>query len=100
MEDALKKILDDQKKDLNPNDTLLHKNLNTTIHRVNRLAGCVKEILGGQCLPAPSPPEMPKHVFERKKWSHTLLKAAKHYLTWLEHNTGHQISGLEGKHIN
>lgn len=97
MEEALKKILDDQQNNLNPKDTSLHENLNNSINSVNMLAGCVKEILGGQCLSAPSPPKMPKHVFERKQWSHTLLKEAKHYLTWLEHNTGHQITGLEGK---
>lgn len=97
MEEALKKILDDQQNNMNPEDTSLHENLNITIHSVSMLAGCVKEILGGQCLPGPSPPKMPKHVFERKQWSHTLLKAAKHYLIWLEHNIGHQITGLEGK---
>lgn len=97
MEDALKRILDDQQNNLNPKDTSLHVNLYNATQRVNTLVGCVKEILGGQCLSVPSPPKMPKHVFERKQWSHTLLKAAKHYLAWLEHNTGHQVTGLERK---
>nr|XP_046241478.1 uncharacterized protein LOC124057374 [Scatophagus argus] len=97
MTKGLDKVLEDQEKNLNPQDVSLHQKLRDTIFRVNMLTECVKQILGGECLPKPSPPEMPKHAFNRKQWSHTLLKTAKDYLGWLECKLGFQISKVKGK---
>lgn len=69
---------------MNPGDVSLHEMLTNSISRVKLLRDCLKEVLGGNCSSKP-PPEMPKLVFERKQWSHTLLKMAKHYLDWLQH---------------
>ncbi|XP_041792330.1 uncharacterized protein LOC121606202 [Chelmon rostratus] len=97
MAQGLEKILVDQVRNLNPDDVSLHKNLRETISRVNMLAACVREIHGGECSPKPSPPTMPKHVFERKQWSHTLLKTSRDYLGWLELKLGVQIAKVKGK---
>lgn len=85
---GLEKILEDQRKNLNPQDVSLHKELRETISTVNSLRVCVKEIHGGECSPKPSPPKMPTHAFERKQWSHTLLKTARDYLSWLGRKVG------------
>ncbi|XP_015234328.1 PREDICTED: uncharacterized protein LOC107087321 [Cyprinodon variegatus] len=82
---GLEKILEDQKNDLNPTDVLLHKMLWNTISRVMMLKACMEDFLKGKCPEDPLPPKMPKHVFDRKQWSHTLLKSAKYYLDWMEH---------------
>ncbi|CAJ1069496.1 uncharacterized protein LOC121606202 [Xyrichtys novacula] len=96
---GLEKVLQDQKTNLNPEDLPLHQKLKEAISRVNMLAGCVKEILGGECSPKPSPPTMPKHVFERKQWSHTLLKSARDYLNWMEGKFEVQISVSQAKSV-
>lgn len=94
---GLENILEDQKTNLNPEDDSLHRKLGDAVLRVNMLAVCVKENLGGECSPKPSPPKMPKHAFERKQWSHTLLKTARDYLGWLERKIGLQITRVKGK---
>lgn len=97
MAQGLEKVLEDQRSNLNPQDVSLHKKLRDTISTVNMLAVCVKEIHSGECSPKPPPPKMPKHAFERKQWSHTLLKTARDYLNWLEHKLGLQISKVKRK---
>ncbi|XP_074525772.1 uncharacterized protein LOC141790039 [Halichoeres trimaculatus] len=87
MAHGLNRVLQDQKTNLNPGDVPLHQKLKETINRVNMLVVCVKTTFGGECTSKPSPPEMPNHVFERKQWSHTLLKSAKDYLDWMESKT-------------
>ncbi|MEQ2302656.1 hypothetical protein AMECASPLE_008913 [Ameca splendens] len=84
MAQGLEKILEDQY-NLNPADVLLHKNLHNTVSRVKMLKACVENFLKGKCLKKPSPPKMPKYVFDKKQWSHTLLESAKDYLVWLQH---------------
>ncbi|XP_008290583.1 uncharacterized protein LOC103365032 [Stegastes partitus] len=84
MAKGLEEVLKDQKDNLNPGDTALHKKLHDTISRVKLLATCLKNVLGGECPSKPSPPAMPEHAFERKQFGHTLLKTAKHYLDWLQ----------------
>ncbi|XP_037535950.1 uncharacterized protein LOC119413011 [Nematolebias whitei] len=84
MAQGMEKILKDQKNNLNPQDVSLHKKLRGTISRVRMLAVCVENHLGGKCSHEPPPPKMPKHVFERKQWSRTLLKLAGDYLDWLQ----------------
>ncbi|XP_038559951.1 uncharacterized protein LOC119891985 [Micropterus salmoides] len=84
MAQGLEEVLEDQRKNLNPKDVSLHKKLRDTISTVNMLAACVKETFKWECSLKPSPPEMPTYAFERKQWSHTLLKTAKEYLGWLE----------------
>ncbi|XP_041644148.1 uncharacterized protein LOC121510246 [Cheilinus undulatus] len=86
MSQGLKDILQDQRSNLNPTDVSLHKELRKTIASVDMLAVCMKEVIGGECPSTPSPPNMPRHVFERKQWSHTLLKRARGYLDWVENN--------------
>ncbi|XP_044051446.1 uncharacterized protein LOC122875887 [Siniperca chuatsi] len=97
MAQGLEKVLEDQRRNLNPTDVSLDKKLGDTISTVNMLAMCVKKILGGECSPKPSPPEMPKHAFDRKQWSHTLLKTARDYLDWMERKLGVQNSKVKGK---
>ncbi|XP_031161911.1 uncharacterized protein LOC116054480 [Sander lucioperca] len=92
MSQGLKEVLEDQRNNLNPKDVSLHETLRNAISRVDLLAECAKYILGGECSPNPPPPNMPKHAFERKQWSHTLLKTARDYLNWLEHKFEVQIS--------
>lgn len=94
---GLEKVLEDQRSNLNPEDVSLHKKLADTISRVNMLRACVKEVLGGECSPKPPPPKLPTHTFERKQWSHTLLKTAKNYLDWMEHKVGVHILKIKGK---
>ncbi|XP_060894380.1 uncharacterized protein LOC132974367 [Labrus mixtus] len=94
---GMEKILEDQKSNLNPEDSRLHKKLRETISRVNMLAVCMKQTLGGECIPAPPLPVMPKHVYERKQWSHTLLKTAKDYLNWLEDKIEVHMSTVKEK---
>ncbi|XP_040898719.1 uncharacterized protein LOC121184874 [Toxotes jaculatrix] len=96
MAQGLKKILEDQVNNLNPKDVSLHKNLGATISQIDILAKCVKHILGGECSPKPPPPKMPTHVFDRKQWSHTLLKTARNYLNWLEHKFENKTSKVKG----
>lgn len=84
MAQGLEKILEDQKNHLNPKDDSLHKQLRDSISRVRMLAVCVAHHLGGKCPHKPPPPKMPKAVFDRKQWSHTLLKLAVDYLDWLQ----------------
>lgn len=84
MYEGLKDILEDQKNNLNPQNVSLHKKLEETIARIKMLANCINNIFKSTCPSKPSPPKMPKQVFERKQWSHTLLKAAGDYLVWLE----------------
>lgn len=97
MAQGLEKVLEDQKSNLNPGDVSLHKKLRDTISRVNMLAACVKQVLGGECSQKPSPPKMPKHAFDRKQWSHTLLKTAKNYLAWMEQKIKVRVSKVKGK---
>lgn len=97
MAQGLEIVLEDQKTNLNPEDASLHGKLRDAICTVKMLAVCVREILRGECLQKPSPPKMPKHVFERKQWSHTLLKTARDYLGWLERKIGLQITKVKGK---
>ncbi|KAM9359890.1 uncharacterized protein ABDE67_000545 [Symphorus nematophorus] len=97
MAQGLRKVLEDQRRNLNPEDVSLHKKLENTISTVNLLATCLKGILGGECSSNPPPPKMPKHAFERKQWSHTLLKKAMDYLDWLEHKLKVKIPIVKGK---
>lgn len=97
MAQGLENVLEDQKKNLNPEDVSLHRKLRDAIHNVNMLAVCLKEILRGECSLEPSPPKMPMHAFEKKQWSHTLLKTARDYLGWLECKIGLQIIRVKGK---
>ncbi len=97
MAQGLQKVLEDQRRNLNPQDVSLHKKLWNTISSVKMLTVCLNEILGGECSSMPTSPKMPKHAFERKQWSHTLLKTASNYLNWLEHKLGVQISKVKGK---
>lgn len=97
MAHGLEKVLDDQKRNLNPGDETLHENLRQAIFMNNMLLNCMKELIGGECSPAPSPPKMPKHVFERKQWSHTLLKTGRDYLGWLELKVGLRFIRVRGK---
>ncbi|XP_034728713.1 uncharacterized protein LOC117945365 [Etheostoma cragini] len=97
MSQGLEKVLEDQKNNMNPKDGSLHKTLRNAISGVHMLAACAKYILGGECSPKPPPPNMPKDAFERKQWSHTLLKTAKDYLRWLESKFEVQISKENGK---
>lgn len=97
MAHGLEKVLDDQKRNLNPSDETLHENLRQAIFMNNMLSICMKELIGGECSPAPSPPKMPKHVFERKQWSHTLLKTGRDYLGWLELKVGLRLIRVRGK---
>ncbi|KAK2837991.1 hypothetical protein Q5P01_015203 [Channa striata] len=96
MDHGLGRILEDQRNNLNPEDVLLHKLLEDTVSRVSMLTNCVKHILGGECSPKPPRPEMPVHAFERKQWSHTLLKEARDYLDWLERKFEPQTSKVKG----
>ncbi|XP_054467701.1 uncharacterized protein LOC129101799 [Anoplopoma fimbria] len=91
MAQGLKEVLDDQKNNLNPKDVSLHDKLTRTISKVNSLTACAKNILGGECSPKPPPAKMPTHAFDRKQWSHTLLKTASGYLDWF----GVQISKVK-----
>lgn len=84
MAQGLEDILEDQRSDMNPTDTSLHTKLKEAIAMVNVLVICVQGIHGGECSSKPSPPKMPKQAFGRKQWSHTMLKASKDYLVWLE----------------
>lgn len=84
MAQGIGKILEDQSSNLNPQDVLLQTMLRDTISEINMLAMCLRSVLGGECSLKPSPPAMPVHVFERKQWSHTLLKMARDYLVWLQ----------------
>ncbi|TWW60213.1 hypothetical protein D4764_05G0003030 [Takifugu flavidus] len=85
---GLKEILKDQKEDLNPHDYSLHKDLKDSIFTTNSLKACAKQILGGDCSPAPPPPKIPITYFDRKQWSRTLLETAEIYISWLEHQIG------------
>ncbi|KAE8292012.1 hypothetical protein D5F01_LYC09375 [Larimichthys crocea] len=95
--EGLEKILEDQKNHLNTEDISLHEKLKNSIARVKMLAACMKESRGGECSPEPSPPIMPKHAFDRKQWSHTLLQAARDYLGWLKLKLGVQMSKVKEK---
>nr|XP_054586234.1 uncharacterized protein LOC129152387 [Nothobranchius furzeri] len=90
MAQGLQKVLEDQEHNLNPADVSLHKRLRHTISRVSMLAACVTKTLGGKCSHYPTPPRMPRHAFERKQWSHTLLKSAKGFLAWMLHQLEEQ----------
>lgn len=81
---GLQEILEDQIKNLNPEDWALHLNLKKAVFTINTLSHCLHEVLGGECQPKPSSPQMPKAAFARKQWSHTLLEEAKTYLGWLQ----------------
>ncbi|KAG7489456.1 hypothetical protein JOB18_012607 [Solea senegalensis] len=85
MEQGLKEVLEDQWSNLNPTDDSLLKTLQDTIVYIHMLNKCVKHMLGGDCSSKPLPPKIPTYVFERKQWSHTLLKTSKGYMNWLEH---------------
>ncbi|XP_023272891.1 uncharacterized protein LOC111663070 [Seriola lalandi dorsalis] len=97
MAQGLGEVLQDQRGNLNPKDVPLHKELEATISQIYMLAKCVKNILGGECPSKPIPPKMPISVFERKQWSHTLLKTARDYLNWLEHNVQVHISMVKAR---
>ncbi|KAK5932152.1 hypothetical protein CgunFtcFv8_003881 [Champsocephalus gunnari] len=97
MAQGLKKVLEDQRDDLNPNSVELHKKLGSTISNVNLLAACAKHTIGGECSLKPPPPQMPKDAFKKKQWSHTLLMTARAYLDWLELKFGQQSSKVKGK---
>lgn len=97
MAQGLGEILEDQSSNLNPQDVSLHKKLKDTILKIKMLALCLGSILGGKCSSQPSPPTMPVYVFERKQWSHTLLKTARDYLDWLENSYGVSILKVKGK---
>ena len=84
LEKGLEKILEDQRNDLNPEDETLHRALKDSISRAGLLAACLRVVREGKCPSEPEPPEMPQKSFEKKQWSHTLLKAATHYLHWLQ----------------
>ncbi|XP_037633963.1 uncharacterized protein LOC119493042 [Sebastes umbrosus] len=94
---GLQKILEDQQNNLNPTDVSLHEKLRNAISSVNNLVVCAKHIQGGECSPEPSPPIMPTSAFEKKQWSHTLLKTARDYLDWLERKFVVRISKVKGK---
>ncbi|XP_055367694.1 uncharacterized protein LOC129604595 [Betta splendens] len=83
MAQGLGKVLEDQRSNLNPLDVSLHKELKNAIARINMLANCLKSVYGGECSSPPPPPTMPRDTFERKQWSHTLLKTSTVYLEWL-----------------
>ncbi|XP_029685778.1 uncharacterized protein [Takifugu rubripes] len=89
---GLKEILKDQKEDLNPHNYILHKELKDSIFRTNLLKECAKQILRGDCSPAPPPPKIPITYFDRKQWSHTLLETAGIYISWLEHKITEQTN--------
>ncbi|KAK5870786.1 hypothetical protein PBY51_003704 [Eleginops maclovinus] len=55
MVQGLKKVLEDQWDNLNPNGDELHNKLRNTIAMVNMLQVCAKHILGGECSPKPVP---------------------------------------------
>ncbi|KAM7391190.1 hypothetical protein PAMP_021897 [Pampus punctatissimus] len=95
MAKGLEKLLEDQMNNLNPTDYVLHRSLRHSISSINMLTACVKNIHGGECSPKPSPPELPIYAFERKKWGHTLLVAARNYLGALEHHFSVQISKIK-----
>lgn len=84
MAGGLQEILEDQMKNLNPEDRALHLQLKDTVLSVNVLSHCLQEVLGGRCQPKPHPPKMPQAAFARKQWSHTLLEEATSYLEWLQ----------------
>ncbi|XP_029999917.1 uncharacterized protein LOC115426100 isoform X2 [Sphaeramia orbicularis] len=96
MSQGVEAILVDQRDNLNPDDVSLHKTLSHTVSRIGLLEACVKSILGGTCAAPPPPPHMPKPVFERKQWSHTLLKEAREYLVRLERKIGAHIFKVKG----
>ncbi|RVE67867.1 hypothetical protein OJAV_G00085990 [Oryzias javanicus] len=79
---GLEKVSEQQKL-LYQNENELKKRLKDTTWRVQLLGLCLQNVLGGECFPKPSLPEMPKYLFERKQWGHALLKAAEHYVGWL-----------------
>lgn len=87
---GLQEILEDQRKNLNPEDFGLHLKLKDAILTINTLSHCLKEVLGGECQSRPNLPKMPLYVFARKQWSHTLLEEAKTYLGWLHDKTKSQ----------
>ncbi|XP_035513903.1 uncharacterized protein LOC118325368 [Morone saxatilis] len=97
MAQGLEEVLEDQVKHLNTEDVSLHKKLRDTITRVRSLTVCVKKIFGGECSPKPPPPKMPRHAFDRKQWSHTLLKTAGDYLDWLKSKLGEQLLKVKGQ---
>ncbi|XP_047448337.1 uncharacterized protein LOC125012426 [Mugil cephalus] len=84
MAKGLEKILEDQENNLNPKDETLHQKLRDSIYRIVMLTACVRSVHGDKCSSEPPSPRMPERVFERKQWSHTLLKAARDYLNWLQ----------------
>ncbi|XP_018516470.1 uncharacterized protein LOC108872961 [Lates calcarifer] len=92
---GLGKVLEDQRSNLNPTDYSLHEKLGDAISHINMLAKCAKHILGGECSHRPPTPEMPEYAFQRKQWSHTLLKAAGDYLNWLEQKFEVHISNVK-----
>lgn len=96
MAQGLQEVLEDQRSNLNPEAVLLHQQLQVSIARVDLLAKCLKVTLGGDCSTKPPPPRMPSHTFERKQWSHTLLKTARGYLSWLQRKVAEQLQQLEG----
>ncbi|XP_042343464.1 uncharacterized protein LOC121943921 [Plectropomus leopardus] len=97
MAQGLRKILEDQRNNLNPTDVSLHEKLKNAISKVNMLTTCMKDTLEGECSDKPPPPNMPQNTFEKKQWSHTLLKTARDYLTWLESKFVVQIAKVKGK---
>ncbi|XP_076007101.1 uncharacterized protein LOC143001389 [Genypterus blacodes] len=84
MAQGLEEILEDQRSNMNPSHTSLHRQLKETIAMVYLLELCVQGTHGGECSSKLSPPKIPKQTFERKQWSHTMLKASEDYLAWLE----------------
>ncbi|XP_029960122.1 uncharacterized protein LOC115397800 [Salarias fasciatus] len=101
MAQGLEEVLEDQKNDLNPTAESLHKKLRDTISTVNMLAACLRSVLHGECSPEPSPPTLPEQAFQRKQWGHTLLKTAREYLNWLQHNFVHRVTQIRvrnGRH--
>ncbi|XP_058492736.1 uncharacterized protein LOC131464324 [Solea solea] len=85
MDQGLKEVLEDQRSNLNPMHDSLLKTLQDTIFYIHMLNKCVKYRLGGDCSSKPLPPKIPTYMFERKQWSHTLMKTSKGYMNWLEH---------------
>lgn len=85
MAQGLEKILEDQKKNLNPTDVSLHRKLHEAISKVRMLKACVENFYEGKCSAKQLPPKMPQNTFKKKQWSHTLLISAKEYLIWLQH---------------
>ncbi|XP_053726813.1 uncharacterized protein LOC128762527 isoform X1 [Synchiropus splendidus] len=84
---GLKKILKDQETRQSPTDVTLHKQLNDTLLRVDHLAQCVKYRFNcGKCGQPAHALEMPVNTFERKQWSHTFLKEARHYVGCIRFN--------------